>query len=115
MCWFFKRKTATTEPKKEMMDRSRADEIRKFVRSEFITPARKKGDARVSFTAGEIQAAMTAGFAHTSAKNEQWQGIRLQSIISAIDARKFCEFARIKQTRRTEKKGTSTVRWTFEL
>jgi hypothetical protein len=115
MCWFFKKKNVTSEPKKEITERSRADEIRKFVRAEFITPVRKKGDARVSFTAGEIQAAMTAGHENTSSMSEQWQGVRLQSIISAIDARKFCEFARIKMTKRTEKKGTSTVRWTFEL
>jgi hypothetical protein len=102
MCWFFKRKTEKTEIKAEKHDRSHADEIRKYARAAYITPARKKGLKHASFSAEEIQSVLK-------------QGIRLQSIVSAIDAAKFCEFARVKRVKRTEKKGNSAVRWTFEL
>ena len=115
MCWFFKRKETKTVPQAREDQRSRADEIRKFVRSTYITPARKKGLAHVSFSAEEVKAGMAAVFAQPSSKSERWQGIRSQSIISAIDAAKFCEFARVKRGKRAEKKGSSDVRWTFEL
>jgi hypothetical protein len=88
MCWFLKRKTATPAPKAEKNNRSHADEIRKYVRTSFITPARMKGQSHVSFSAEEIQAKMG-------------QGTRLQSIVSAVDAEKFPGFARAKLTRRT--------------
>ncbi len=102
MCWFVKRKVVTPAPKTDRGGRSHADEIRKFVRTTFITPARKKGLAHVTFSAEEVQAKMGSG-------------IRLQSIVSAIDAEKFPGFARAKLSRRSVKKGTNLVRWTFEI
>jgi hypothetical protein len=102
MCWFFKRKVNAAPTTPEKSDRSRADDIRKYAKITYITPARKKGTQHISFSAEDIQAGMTAG-------------VRLQSIVSAIDAAKFCEFARVKMTKRAGKKGSSTVRWTFEV
>jgi len=102
MCWFIKRKVVTPAPKADKSGRSHADEIRKFVRTTFITPARKKGLAHVTFSAEEVQAKMSSG-------------IRLQSIVSAIDAEKFPGFARAKLSRRSVKKSTNLVRWTFEI
>jgi hypothetical protein len=101
MCWLFKRKTATTIPKSDKPERSRADEIRKFVRTTYITPARRKGLSHVTFSTDEVQAGL--------------KGVRLQSIVSAIDAAKFPVFAKAKLTKRAGKKGSSEVRWTFEI
>jgi hypothetical protein len=101
MCWFLKRKAATPAPKTEKNEHSRADEIRKFVRTTYITPARRKGLSHVSFTNEEVQAGL--------------KGVRLQSIVSAIDAAKFTGFAKAKLTKRAGKKGSSEVRWTFEI
>jgi hypothetical protein len=115
MCWFFKRKEKKAAPAAEKHDRSRADEIRKYVRTAYITPARKKGLAHVSFSSEEVQAAISAEFKHGGSKTEWQQGVRLQSIVSAVDAKKFPEFARAKLTKRTEKKGGGVVRWTFEI
>lgn len=101
MCWFLKRKAATIVPKPDKPDRSRADEIRKFVRTTYITPARRKGLSHVTFSTDEVQAGLN--------------GVRLQSIVSAIDAAKFPVFAKAKLTKRTGQKGSSEVRWTFEI
>ncbi len=101
MCWFFKRKAATTVSKSDKPERSHADEIRKFVRTTYITPARRKGLSHVTFSNEEVQAGM--------------KGVRLQSIVSAIDAAKFPVFAKAKLTKRVGKKGSSEIRWTFEI
>lgn len=101
MCWFQKRKAAPPESKAEKSDRSRADEIRKFVRTTYITPARRKGLSHITFSTDEVQAGL--------------KGVRLQSIVSAIDAAKFAGFAKAKLTKRAGKKGSSEVRWTFEI
>jgi hypothetical protein len=108
MCWFFNRKAAAAKDKtrKDNADakpeRSRADDLRKFARATYITPARKKGMRHASFSAAEVK----SGFG---------QGVRLQSVVSAIDAQKFPGFARAKLTKRTEDKKSGDVRWTFEV
>jgi 5-methylcytosine-specific restriction protein B len=102
MCWFFKRKVKDVPEKVEDKQRTLSDEIRRYVRSTYITPARMMGERRVSFTAGEIHHGM-------GLKD------RMPAVCSAIDAGKFSEFAKVKLVSRKGKKQTSTVRWTFDI
>lgn len=102
MCWFFKKKRTPVEPAGKAEGHSTADQIRKYAKITFITPARQKGQKSVSFSAIEIH----KGLGLTD---------RYPAVCSAIDARKFCEFAKVKLVRREGKKQTSAVRWTFKV
>jgi hypothetical protein len=81
---------------------SQADEIRKYAKTQFIIPARKKGETRVSFTSKDIH-----------------QGMDLQSrypqVCASIDSKKFNEFARVELVKREGPQHGATARWTFKL
>jgi hypothetical protein len=81
---------------------SQADEIRKYAKTQFIIPARKKGDTRVSFTSKDIH-----------------QGMDLQSrypqVCASIDSKKFKEFARVELIKREGPQQGATARWTFKV
>ena len=93
----FFRKPAKSNDKKE---NSAADEIRKYAKSVFITPARQRGDKTVTFTASDI---------HTGMQAKEL----FSAICGAIDAKKFCEFARVKLVKRSGTKQGATAKWTF--
>jgi len=95
---FFKRK----EPKKVVERGFYADEVRKYARTNFITPARQKGEKRVTFSATDL---------HEGLKYQE----RYPLVCSAIDAAKFLVFAKVKLIKRTGPKQSSTVKWTFEV
>jgi hypothetical protein len=81
---------------------SQADEIRKYAKTQFVIPARKKGVARVSFTSKDIH-----------------QGMDLESrypqVCASIDSKKFKEFARVELVKREGPQQGATARWTFKL
>lgn len=83
-------------------DRITADQVRKYAKVTFITPARQQGKKRVTFSAADVH-----------------KGMKLRSryplVCGAIDAKKFLEFAKVKQETRSGPKESSTVRWTFRV
>lgn len=93
---FLKRHPA--EPK----DHSDADEIRKYAKVKFVTPARQKGEKTVAFSAYDIH----KGLGYNS---------RMPAVCSAIDAKKFAEFARVKLVKRSGPRQGAATRWTFEI
>lgn len=95
----FFRKPVKSNDKKEG---SSADEIRKYAKSAFITPARQRGDKTVTFSASDIHAGML-------------EKELFPAICKAIDAKKFCEFARVKLVKRSGTKQGATAKWTFGI
>ncbi len=83
-------------------EHSNADEIRKYAKSVFITPARQRGDKSVSFSASDIH----AGLGYKA---------RFPAVCSAIDAKKFSEFARVDLVKRSGPKQGATAKWTFKM
>jgi 5-methylcytosine-specific restriction enzyme B len=83
-------------------DHSEADEIRKYAKTIYITPARQRGDKTVSFYASDIHIALG-------------DKARFQAVCSAIDAKKFSEFARVELVKRSGTKQGATAKWTFKL
>lgn len=83
-------------------DRTTADQVRKYAKVTFITPARQQGKIRVTFSAADVH-----------------NGMKLRSnytlVCGAIDAKKFLVFARVKLETRTGAKQSSTARWTFTI
>jgi len=81
---------------------NQADEIRKYAKTQFVIPARKKGEKRVSFTSKDIH-----------------QGMDLESrypqVCASIDSKKFREFARVEIVKREGPQQGATARWTFKL
>lgn len=79
-----------------------ADAIRKYAKTTFVTPARQKGDKRVSFNARQIH-----------------QGLGLSSnyamVCDAIDTHKFEEFARVKLVKREGMKQGVSAEWVFKI
>jgi hypothetical protein len=79
-----------------------ADTIRKYAKTTFVTPARQKGEKRVTFNARQIH-----------------QGLELSSryplVCSSIDAHKFEEFARVKLVKRDGVKQGVSAEWTFKV
>jgi hypothetical protein len=92
-------KTASKTPNPHI---NQSDDIRKYAKTHFVIPARKRGDVRVSFSAKDIH-----------------QGLDLASrypmVCSAIDSKKFAEFARIELTKRDGPQQGATARWTFKV
>ncbi|MHC1739515.1 MAG: hypothetical protein AB9897_00205 [Anaerolineaceae bacterium] len=93
---FLKKKAVVKE------ESSNADDIRKYAKTKFITPARQKGEKTVTFSASEIH----DGLGYNS---------HFPAVCSAIDARKFLEFARVKLIKRAGVKQGATAKWTFEV
>lgn len=81
---------------------NQADEIRKYAKTQFVIPARKKGEKRVSFTSQDIH-----------------QGMDLESrypqVCASIDSKKFKEFSRVELIKREGPQQGATARWTFKL
>ncbi len=81
---------------------NKSDGIRKYVKGKFIIPARGKREKRVIFTAHDI------------AKGMDLQS-RYPMICSAIDSKKFLEFARVELIRREGAEQGATAKWTFKI
>lgn len=79
-----------------------ADEVRKYAKTHFVIPERKKGGARVRFSAQDLH-----------------QGLDLVSryplVCGAIDSKKFKEFARVELIKRDGPQQGATARWTFKV
>ncbi len=82
--------------------RNHSDEVRKFVKQHFVIPARAARQDRVTLTAGEV------------AKGLKLQD-RMPMICSALDAKKFEGFARVKVIRREGPKQSRTAKWTLKI
>ena len=98
----FKKKGRVSTKKAPNPNISLSDEIRKYAKPHFVIPARKKGETRVSFSAKDLH-----------------QGLDLVSrypmVCSAIDSRKFRDFARVELTRRDGPQQGATAQWTFKI
>jgi hypothetical protein len=95
----FKRSSVVkTEEKKS----GTADSVRKYAKVTFVTPARQRGDKRVTFSASDIQRGMNL---HPA----------LPLLCTAIDAKKFAEFARVELVKRDGAKQGASARWTFKV
>ena len=98
----FKKRTDSKPGKAPNPRITQADEIRKYAKTHYVTPARKKGETRVSFSAKDI---------HT--------GIDLDSryplVCASIDAKKFKEFARVELIKREGPSQGVLARWTFKI
>lgn len=96
--WFKKSDVKTVVKKKKPM----GDEIRKYTKNKFIIPARMKKEKRVTFTAADIE-----------------KGMGLQSkfpmVCSAIDAKKFLDYARLELIKREGAEQGATAKWTFKV
>lgn len=79
-----------------------ADGVRKFAKVTYITPARQRGETRVSFTASDLHRGLNL---HA----------RYPLVCSAIDAKKFEEFARVSLVKREGVKQGASARWTFKI
>lgn len=92
------------KPKKKAAPRSKSmgDPIRKYVKNKFITPARMKKVERVSFTAADVE-------------NGMGLGNKYSMVCSALDSKKFLEFARVELIRREGPAQGSTAKWTFKI
>jgi 5-methylcytosine-specific restriction enzyme B len=89
-------------PEKQTQKHSNADEIRKYAKIKYIIPARQKGEKTASFTAADVHSGL-------GLKNSY------PNVCSAIDSKKFREFARVKQVKRSGPERSSTVKWTFKV
>lgn len=79
-----------------------ADDVRKYAKVTFVTPARQRGEKRVTFSAMDIQRGMNL---HAHA----------QLVCGAIDAKKFSEFARLELVKREGVKQGASAKWTFKV
>jgi bifunctional ADP-heptose synthase (sugar kinase/adenylyltransferase) len=79
-----------------------ADSVRKYAKATFITPARQRGEKRVTFSASDIHRGMNL---HS----------RMPLVCSSIDAKKFAEFARVELVKRDGVKQGASAKWTFKL
>lgn len=79
-----------------------SDQIRKYAKVTYITPARQQGKKHVTFSSADIH-----------------QGMKLHSgfslVCGAIDAKKFQEFAKVKLETRSGPKQGAAARWTFRV
>jgi 5-methylcytosine-specific restriction protein B len=88
--------------KVEAKDHSDADEIRKYAKVKFVTPARQKGEKTISFSASDIHKGL--GY-----------NLRMPAVCSAIDAQKFADFARVRLVKRSGPHQGAAAKWTFEI
>ena len=79
-----------------------ADNIRKYAKVTFVTPARQRGEKRVTFSAMDIHRELTPPTAYPL-------------ICGAIDAKKFAEFARLELVKREGVKQGASAKWTFKV
>jgi 5-methylcytosine-specific restriction enzyme B len=81
---------------------SQADDIRRFVISSYIEPARSRDEQRVSVRAGDVHRAMGLSNA-------------MPAVCSAIGSSKFLVDANVTEAGRDGPPNSSTVRFTFDL
>ena len=98
MCKLFFKQIILKEEKKGTF----ANEVRKYAKTVYITPARQRGDKTATFSASDL---------HEGLKYKN----RFPLVCGAIDAKKFCEFARVKLAKRSGPRQSATTRWTFEV
>ena len=79
-----------------------ADGVRKYAKVNYITPARQRGEQRVTFSAADLHRGLNL---HA----------RFPLVCAAIDAKKFEEFARVKLVKREGVKQGASARWTFKV
>ncbi len=79
-----------------------ADNIRKFAKVTFVTPARQRNEKRVTFSAMDIHRGLHPPTAYTL-------------ICGAIDAKKFADFARLELIKREGVKQGASAKWTFKV
>lgn len=99
---FLKKWFKKDDKKAEVHKSNKSDGIRKYVKGKFIIPARGKQEKRVTFTAHDI------------AKGMDLEG-RYPMICSAIDSKKFLEFARVVLIRREGPGQGAAAKWTFKV
>jgi hypothetical protein len=99
---FLKKWFKKSTPKVEVKKQSGGDNVRKYVKLHYITPARLKKAGRVTFTAQEIEKGLGLGN-------------KFPLICSAIDNTKFLEFAKVELIRREGATQGSTAKWTFKV
>lgn len=79
-----------------------SDDIRRFVRDEYVAPARATGQAEIVIRAGDVHAAMKL----TS---------QMPHVVSAIGANKFELYARVKRLRRDGPQNGANLFFTFRV
>jgi len=79
-----------------------ADSVRKYAKSNFVTPARQRSEQRVTFSAADLHRGLEL---HA----------RFPLVCDAIDAKKFEEFARVKLVKREGVKQGASAKWTFKV
>ena len=79
-----------------------ANEVRKYAKATFVTRARQRGEERVTFSAADLHRGLNL---HA----------RFPLVCSAIDAKKFEEFARVRLIKRDGVKQGASARWTFKV
>lgn len=95
---FFKK---PLEVKKEK-EHSSTDEIRKYAKIHFVTPARQRGDSLVTFSASDIHV-------------DEGEKDHFSTVCSAIDSKKFLEFSRVELSKRSGPKKGAAAKWTFKI
>ena len=79
-----------------------ADAVRKHAKVAFITPARQRGEKRVTFSAMDVSRGLDL---HTTCA----------LVCSAIDTKKFSDFARVELVKREGSKQGASAKWTFKI
>ena len=79
-----------------------ADNIRKYAKVTFITPARQRNEKRVTFSAMDIHRGLNPPTAYPL-------------ICNAIDAKKIADFARVELVKREGVKQGASAKWTFKV
>jgi len=94
----FKRPAAKTSAESS----ATADAVRKHAKVAFITPARQRGEKRVTFSAMDVTRGLDL---HTT----------YPLVCGAIDAKKFSNFARVELVKREGAKQGASAKWTFKI
>jgi hypothetical protein len=79
-----------------------SDDIRQFVRDEYVVPARADGKSEFIVRAGDVHTAMKL----TS---------QMPQVVSAIGANKFEPYARVKRLRRDGPQNGANLFFTFRV
>ena len=99
---WFKKSDSKSGQKEDQKKKPMGDSVRKYVKNSYISPARLKKQDRVSFTAAEVEKGMGLNF-------------KYPMVCSALDAKKFLEFARVELIRREGSEQGATAKWTFKV
>jgi hypothetical protein len=99
---FLKKWFKKSGPKVEVKKKSGGDSVRKYVKLRYISPARVKKTGRVTFSAQEIEKGMGLGN-------------KYPLICSALDNKKFLDFANVELIKREGATQGATAKWTFKV